>query len=512
MGETNSFREILTNRNSFMCTVELVPGRGSRGKCHDRLLGFAELAAAGELVHALSITDNPGGHPALAPEVIGSEIHRLGIEPIIHFTCKDKNRNEIESVLYALDRTGIHNILAMTGDYPLYGFQGKAKPVYDLDSVQLLRFIGRMNNGLPIDDRAPGGGVSVPATSFVKGCVVSPFKKLESETMCQYLKLLKKVREGADFIITQVGYDVRKFDELLKFMHLNGINIPVFGNVYVLKLPVARMMNRNGIPGCVVNDKLLREIENESQAPDKGKSAAIERAAKLVAILKGIGYSGVHIGGMNLAYEDVEQIIGKSEDYAADWQSLVPEFDYSIPDGFYLFKKDKLTGLNTAIPEEKTKVSGWNPGYKLMKLVHGTIFSKDAPFYKPACTIVKVAENTRLESILTKLEYCIKTITSGCRCCGDCTLTEIAYLCPQTQCPKFQLNGQCGGSSGGWCEVFPGKRKCIYVRAYNRLKPSGKEETLNNGYICPRDWALDETSSWTNYFMGRDHTRKDFDL
>jgi methylenetetrahydrofolate reductase (NADPH) len=67
------------------------------------------------------------------------------------------------------------------------------------------------------------------------------------------------------------------------------------------------------------------------------------------------------------------------------------------------------------------------------------------------------------------------------------------------------LNGPCGGSVEGWCEVFPGKRQCIYVRAYARLKPYREEETLREGYIPPRNWELDQTSSWANYFLGRDH-------
>ena len=66
---------------------------------------------------------------------------RLGIDPLIHFTCKDKNRNQIESILLRARSDGIRNLLVMTGDYPLYGFMGKAKPVLRFDSVQLLRLI-----------------------------------------------------------------------------------------------------------------------------------------------------------------------------------------------------------------------------------------------------------------------------------------------------------------------------------------------------------------------------------
>ena len=265
---------------------------------------------------------------------------RLGIDPIVHFTCKDKNRNQIESILYALDRIGVHNLLVMTGDFPLYGFQGKAKPVYDLDSVQLLRLIARMNQGLDIDDRAPGGGVGGPPTHTVKGCAVSPFKQMESETMAQYFKLAKKVREGADFVITQVGFDARKFDELLRFMRQSG-DERACPRQRLYPQPSRREGHeRKGVPGCVVTDKLYEACLEESRAADKGKTASLMRAAKMVAMLRGIGYRGVHIGGPNLRYEDVEWVIGRSLEMSGNWESLVPEFDFPQPDGFYLYEKD----------------------------------------------------------------------------------------------------------------------------------------------------------------------------
>jgi len=501
----SSFREVLARRSRFIYTVELVPGRGSRGKSQEQVLRFAEQAARGGLVHALSITDNPGGHPTLAPDVVGVEFCRIGIEPIVHFTCKDKNRNQIESILYALDRLGIYNLLVMTGDYPLYGFQGKAKPVYDLDSVQLLRLIGRMNQGLDIDDKAPGGGTGGPPTHSVRGCAVSPFKQKEAETLAQYFKLAKKVGEGVDFIITQVGFDVRKFDELLRYMRISGMDVPILGNVYVLNLPVARIMNKRGVPGCVVTDKLYQECVEESRAADKGRSASLLRAARMTAVLRGLGYDGVHIGGPNLRYEDVEWVIGTSMDLSADWESLVPRFDYPMPSGFYLFERDPSTGLNASAHSPETGLPAKSPGYGLMRFLHRIAFAKGAPLFGTACAVFGSIDGSRMERPFTELEYWIKFVTSRCRRCGDCTLAEMAFLCPQSQCPKFLFNGQCGGSSEGWCEVFPGARRCIFVRAYDRLKAYGEQKTLKGEYIRPRNWALDRTSSWTNYFLGRDH-------
>jgi methylenetetrahydrofolate reductase (NADPH) len=504
----NPLKEALLEKKEFAYTLELVPGRGARGKTQDQIIRLAEKAIQGQLVHAVSITDNPGGHPALSPDVIGLEICRMGMNPIIHFTCKDKNRNQIESILYALDRIGIQNLLVMTGDFPLYGFEGKAKPVYDLDSVQLLLLINQMNEGRCIDDQAPGGGLQCPTTHFFKGCAVSPFKELESEGMAQYYKLYKKVKTGADFVITQVGFDARKFDELLRFMKKNSIRIPVLGNVYILNKPVARVMNRGGVPGCVVTDDLYRTIEGEASAPDKGKAARLTRAAKLIAVLKGIGYKGVHIGGPNLNYEDVEWVIEKSKEFSENWEEWVREFSYPRKDGFYLFQKDEKTGLNSDIPNFKRSHPAKSLGYAIMRFFHHSAFLPGASLHNRARWACAKMVGTGFEGPFTELEYWIKFITSRCRRCGDCTLPEVAFLCPQSQCPKYLFNGQCGGSTEGWCEVFPGQRKCIYVRAYDRLKPYGEEESLKEGYIQPRNWALDQTSSWANYFLGRDHHAK----
>ena len=503
--EKNRFKEALLGRKEFVYTLELVPGRGSRGKTQDDLLKIVEKAAGARLVHAVSITDNPGGHPALSPNVIGLEVSRLGVDPIIHFTCKDKNRNQIESTLYSLDRIGISNLLLMTGDFPLYGFEGKAKPVFDLDSIQLIHLINEMNQGLEIDGKAPGGGVRLPPTRFFKGCTISPFKKYESEVMAQYYKLYKKVESGADFLITQVGFDARKFDELLRFMRRNAFQIPILGNVYILNQPVAKVMNRGGVPGCVVADELYRICEEEARRPDKGKAARLTRAAKLIAILKGIGYDGVHIGGPNLVYEDVEWVIEKSGEFSPNWDQWVQEFSFPQKNGFYIFEKDRNTGLNTEVPVNRPTKPRKSPGYAIMRFFHHLIFTPDAPLFRPAKWFFKKIEGTRLEGPVTEWEYWIKFASSRCRRCGDCTLLEVAFLCPHSQCPKYLFNGQCGGPLEGWCEVYPQKKKCIYVRAYNRLKPYGEEESLKEGYTPPRNWALDQTSSWVNYFLGRDH-------
>jgi len=134
-GADNRFKESLLDPGTFSVTWELVPGRGAREKAQETCIEDAAKAARGGIVHGLALTDNPGGNPAILADCLGAEILRLGIEPLVHFTCKDRNRGQIESQLYALDRAGVRNLLVMSGDYPAAGFQGRPAPVFDLDPL-----------------------------------------------------------------------------------------------------------------------------------------------------------------------------------------------------------------------------------------------------------------------------------------------------------------------------------------------------------------------------------------
>jgi methylenetetrahydrofolate reductase (NADPH) len=505
----NRFKEALLNPAEFPVTWELVPGRGAKEAAQEKALALASQAAAGNKILALTLTDNPGGTPAMSADFMGCEILKLGIEPLVHFTCKDKNRNQSESQLYALDRAGVRNLLVMSGDYPVSGFQGRPAPVFDLDPVHTLQLITDMNRGLTY----PGikGNVTHQPGDFFPGAVVSPFKATEAEQMSQYYKLKKKIAAGAQFIVTQLGYDARKFHEVLLFMKQNGLNIPLVGNVYILPFGAAKMMNRNDLPGSVVTDKLLADIDRERNDPDKGEGARILRSARLYAILKGMGYSGVHIGGHNIRYEQVEEIIRQGEALASGWTSLIRYFDYPIDGGFYYFERDPDTGLNL---EAQTRLQDRPPDaeiectYGFSRFFHQLMYEPGKNLYGVMKGLCKKVQGSRVEGFFHKLEHLTKVALFDCRDCGDCALIDTAYLCPMSQCPKNQRNGACGGSFQGWCEVYPGKRKCVYVRAYARLKKHGEQDQMGKDIVPPCNWDLYQSSSWVNYYLGKDHTSK----
>jgi methylenetetrahydrofolate reductase (NADPH) len=505
----NRLKDALLNPSVFPVTWELVPGRGAREAAQDKALIYAKQAAQGKDIHALTVTDNPGGTPAMSADFMGCEILKLGIEPIVHFTCKDKNRSQIESQLYALDRAGVRNLLVMSGDYPVSGYQGRPAPVFDLDPIHTMQLISDMNRGLEY----PGvkGKIRHQPSDFFTGAVVSPFKATEAEQMLQYYKLKKKIDAGAQFIVTQLGYDARKFHEVLLFMKLNGFKLPLMGNIYILPYGAAKMMNRNDLPGSVVTDKLLAELDRERNDSDKGEGARILRAARMYAIMKRMGFSGVHIGGHNINYEQVQEIIRQGEALTSQWADLVRHFDYPISGGFYYFEHDPNTGLNLETPTKRqARPLDANVGcsYGFSRLFHKLMFEPGKKLYGLMKGLSGKVAGTKMESFFHKLEHLTKVVLFDCNDCGDCALIDAAYLCPMSQCPKNQRNGACGGSFEGWCEVYPGKKQCIYVRAYARLKKHGEETQLDNGIVEPCNWDLYQTSSWINFYLGKDHTSK----
>ncbi len=506
MALCSTFRDSIRDPNHFTLTFELVPGR-TRKRDFDQIICFAEEAARQGRLNALSITENAGGHPALSPAVVGREIQKLGLEALIHFSCKDKNRNQIESTLFARYREGLHTLLIMTGDFPRYGFMGQAKPVFDLDAVHLLQMITQMEKGFELPTEAPGGGVKLPPMPFFKGCVVSPFKRLEAEVMTQYYKLHRKVAAGAHFVITQVGFDARKFDELKRYMGREGLNIPLIGGVMILSRGLARLIYQGAIPGIYISKKLLSQIEKEYASPKEGYKAALRRAARLAAILHGLGYNGVHFCGMRPRYEDMAYLLAKMDEYLPSWREFVPEFQNSPEGTFYYFQKDPQTGLNTDEPTPRPKPKKPPVFYMINQLFHDMFFEPHKKFYPLAQKIARKVKGSRLEYIFTRWEYALKWLLFNCQECGDCALGELAYLCPHSQCAKGLRNGPCGGSINGWCEVYPGRKRCFYVQVYERLKAVGREEELKNGFMPPRDWSLDKTSSWLNFYLGLDHHR-----
>ena len=340
-----TLRERFAQPDAFVVAAELVTSRGliTADSSH-RVLEVARELAADPRVDVLSITDNPGGHAMLSPDTLGTDLISRGQEVIIHLSCKDWNRNALESRGWKLGSEGFDNVLAISGDYPVTGHKGLAAPVFDIDSVALLSLFSEMNDGLRDEGQ---DATRLDRTDFFLGCVVTNHKRREREVMPQYFKLRKKVEAGARFVINQIGWNARKDDELLRWIRREELPLSVVANVYLLSPAAARAFHQGKIPGVVVTDELLALAERHGASADKGRAFFVDQAAKHVAVARGLGFDGVYLGG-HMPASTFGEILDQAAAFGGDdWKELAAEIHYPVADEFYFFEPDPETKLSS---------------------------------------------------------------------------------------------------------------------------------------------------------------------
>jgi methylenetetrahydrofolate reductase (NADPH) len=445
----------------------------------------------------------------LSPDALGTDLVSRGQEVIIHLACKDWNRNALESRGWQLSSAGFHNVLALSGDYPVMGHRGLAAPVFDIDSVGLISLLSDMNAGLP-DLRRPDARLQ--RTDFFLGGVVTNHKRYEREVMPQYFKLRKKARAGARFVISQAGWNTRKDDELLRWIRREQLDLYALANVYLLSRTAARAFRRGIIPGIVVTEELLALAERHGSSPDRGRAFFVDLASKHLAVVRGLGYDGVYLGG-HMSAETFGEIIDRAQGLAGDWRELAREIQFAGRDEFHLFERDEETGLSSDVVDATDLASKRRRRtdlrvpvrYRLSRRLHETVFAREAPLFATGRRVYRRLEQAPrpVRRAAHAVEQAAKVPLFACKDCGDCSLPEIAYVCPESQCAKNQRNGPCGGTRDGLCEVYD--TECIWSEAYERLKAYGEEESMLDGPVVVKDNALQGTSAWANTFLGRDH-------
>jgi len=259
----------------FIVTSEIGPPKGIDIK---EMLDDAELIKG--KVDAINVTDLQSSVLRLGSMAVCHILKGRGIEPILQMTCRDRNRLALQSDLLSAAVLGIENVLALTGDYPTLGDHPEAKPVFDLDSVQLLDVIRSLQEGKDMKGNPLKG-----SPKFCVGAVVNPgADPLEPEI----LKMEKKIEAGALFFQTQAVYDIGLFKRFMdSTKHLNA---KILAGIVLLKSAgMAKYMNKN-VAGVFVPDNLIKEMEET-----KDKSAkSIEIAARLIKELKPLCH-GIHI-------------------------------------------------------------------------------------------------------------------------------------------------------------------------------------------------------------------------
>ncbi len=271
----------LIDSGKFVVTGEVGPPKGT--DLSDLVKEAKTLMPA---VDAINVTDMQSATMYLGSLATCHIFKENDLEPVYQLTCRDRNRIALQSDLLSAVTLGIENVLILTGDHPLMGDHPQAKPVYDVDSVQLLEIASHLGEGEDMVGNELNGKLDL-----CLGAVVRPIAEpLEP----QIIKLEKKVKAGARFIQTQGVFDASHFE---KFMNaIQHIDVPILVGIILLKSDrMARFMNKN-VAGVEVPEPLVEEMAN---AKSKAKTS-VQIAGRLINEMKDM-CQGVHI--MSLGWE-----------------------------------------------------------------------------------------------------------------------------------------------------------------------------------------------------------------
>lgn len=282
---------------SFTFTGELEPEKTSD------LTRYIEAARKIKgYVVACNVTDNPQSFAYMNSLVASYIIQKeSGLETICQITCRDRNRIAIFSDLLGAGALGIKNVLALTGDHTTLGDTPQAKPVFDLDSVQLVKMIRQIvDEGVDMN----GKPIESPPKFFIGAGANPNANPIEPEL----IKFEKKVYAGADFFQTQVVFDIEKAKSFLK--ETRKYNVPVIIGVFPLKsYGVAEYFDKN-VPGVKVPKDLMDalakagEISNKNLRRAKYDEINLEYFSSFIRELrKTTSASGCHI--MSVGYEEI---------------------------------------------------------------------------------------------------------------------------------------------------------------------------------------------------------------
>jgi methylenetetrahydrofolate reductase (NADPH) len=296
--------EKILRAGHFAVTGELGPPQSADGevirKKAVQLKGYCD---------AVNITDNQTAIVRMSSIGAGTLVVQEGLEPVIQMTCRDRNRLAIQADLMGAYALGMRNLLCLTGDHQNFGNHPTAKNVFDIDSLQLVKLVSDMRDdcifqcGDPMKGQEPRFFIGAAAAPFADPIDFRPYR------------LAKKVSAGADFIQTQLVYDIPAFQRYMEKVRELGLHEKTYilAGVGPLKSPGMARYMKNNVPGILVPDELIdrmkgagapwaNKTKDELTRDDKRERAAAWRAEGINVCIELIqqmqeieGVAGVHI-------------------------------------------------------------------------------------------------------------------------------------------------------------------------------------------------------------------------
>ena len=499
----NRIREGLET-GDFTITVEIVaPARSEPlAPALEPACRLAEDIRDDSRIAGLSVTDRVHSDDDHDPVAVAALLAAAsGAQPLIHLAGKDR---ELADLIDAVDRmceAGLTNALILTGDR-----------VHEEPGDRQVRYLESVPAIVAAKQAWPA--ITVAAA-------VAPFKYREEELVNQYLKLGKKRNAGADYIITEIGYDMAKFQELVWWCAWRGYDVPLVANLMPLNAPRGRHFRRIRLPGVVVTDDFQALLEEDEKGSDKGEERVWRRLALQMFAVKRMGYAGVQLTAVH-TWEELTNLLNLFDALDAEltdgaawrdaWQDTLRFTDrrnaqVSPADGYDLFTEVRkaLPGpVSQSVPEPLSLVSDQAPPelakYRWLDRIDHWFFAEGSPgarLYGPV--LARLERGSVGERLLLGLEKLVKQPTVGCETCGACRLGDTFYVCPET-CPKGLANGPCGGTENNVCEF--GDRECIHNTKYRIAKHVGRLWDLEQELISVVPREQRGACSWPPHFRG----------
>ncbi|MBI3324166.1 MAG: methylenetetrahydrofolate reductase [Candidatus Omnitrophica bacterium] len=271
----------------FLITMEVNPPKGV-----ELAETVASIVGDRELIDGVNVTDGSGAMMRACPLVVANELRGLDFEPILQMTCRDRNRLALQADLLGAAMLGIRNLLLLTGDDPKAGDHPDTKPVFDIDSITLMRAAKGLTQG---KDMAGKELLGHPP-KFCIGAAADPGAK---DLDVEMKKFQAKIDAGAQFFQTQAIFSP---EPLARFMaRAKPLGKPVLAGILLIKsAKMARYMNEH-VWGIHVPDELIARFES---ATDK-EAECVAVTAELIRSVRRIA-DGIHL-------------------YALGWERLIPD-------------------------------------------------------------------------------------------------------------------------------------------------------------------------------------------
>jgi homocysteine S-methyltransferase len=282
----------------FVTMVEIVPPKGI--DCSKELDGAAMLHKLG--VDAINVPDSPRASARMSAQSLCVQIQQhIGIETILHYTCRDRNVLSIQSDLLGASSIGLKNILCLTGDPPKLGNYPNATAVFDVDAIGLVNVVHNLNYGLDIGSNSIGA-----STGFTIAVAANPgVQDMDQEVR----RFAFKVEAGAEYAITQPVFDLRVLEEFLR--RIEEFRIPVIAGIWPLtSLRNAEFM-KNDLRVSMPDDIMARMAAVAT--PEAGRAEGVKIAQEMLAEARPM-VQGVQVSAPFGRYGVAADVLGLSVD------------------------------------------------------------------------------------------------------------------------------------------------------------------------------------------------------